>query len=211
VNKEAQRKLWRPAKTWVPSEWAAMKEAWQRVYASLSKDIAVTRRDVKADLRAGHLVGAARVFAPNGTERCIIFEPEFWEPVEIAYAWSVSGWQEHAGEGEAWHFFVRRRELDKRYPDAANATSSDRPADSMAPPPRRRGPVLTHDWFSICGEIARRCIDPKTGRVQVAEKENALAEDVRSWLEGYGKAKPAPSEVREAVKRICAVLKSSQK
>jgi hypothetical protein len=33
----------------------------------------------------------------------------------------------------------------------------------MRPPQQRRGPVVTHDWVSICGEIARRCIELATG------------------------------------------------
>ena len=33
----------------------------------------------------------------------------------------------------------------------------------MRPPQQRRGPVVTHDWVSICGEIARRCIERRRG------------------------------------------------
>jgi hypothetical protein len=179
-KKKAQRKLWRPLKAWVPHEWTTMHEAWSRIFASLSNNMPLTRRDLKTDLFAGRLVGAARVTnKKEGTEQFIVFDRDFWKPVEFPYAWNVTGWDEHYREGEEWHFFVRRRELDKRYPAAANAMPSERPADSMAPPPRRRGPVVTHDWFSICGEIARRCIDPKTGRVRVPKKGSSIVGDMR--------------------------------
>jgi hypothetical protein len=82
--------------------------------------------------------------------------------------------------------------------------------DPLAPPPRRRGRPTTHDWHSIDGEIARRCIDPKTKRVAVPENENKLAEAVLGWLSGQGIDPPAPSEMREAVKRVCAALRLAQ-
>jgi len=161
-------KLWRPLKAWVPSEWVTVHEAWSRIFASLSNNMPLTRRDLKADLLAGRLVGAARVVnKKKGTEQCIVFEREFWKPVEFPYAWNVTGYDKHCREGEEWHFFVRRRKLDKRYPAAANAMPSERPADSLfkeitiprlrsgrptdvaarvvslAPPPRRDPPIYS--------------------------------------------------------------------
>jgi hypothetical protein len=122
----APKKLWRPLKVWVPSEWATMHEAWSRIFASLSNNMPLTRLDLKADFLAGRLVGAARVVnKKEGTEQCIVFEREFWKPVEFPYAWNVTGYDEHYREGEEWHFFVRRRKLDKRYPAATNATPSE--------------------------------------------------------------------------------------
>ena len=118
----AQRKLWRTANLWVAHEWATMKEAWLRVHTALSENMRLTRRDLKAHLLAKRLVGAARIIALDGSERCIIFEPAFWKPVELPYAWLVSGCEKQVSEGEAWYFFVRRRELDKRYPRAQAAT-----------------------------------------------------------------------------------------
>jgi hypothetical protein len=65
-------------------------------------------------------------------------------------------------------------------------------------PPRRPGPVTTHDWIAISAEIAFRC------RVKVPKSERKLADDVLQWCEDtYGKS-PAESEMREAVKQVCA-------
>ena len=100
-------------------------------------------------------------------------------------------------------------DFDKAVPRLAPV--SDSPADDTQPPPQRRGPVLTHNWFSICGEIARRCIDPKTGRVRVPKKGSSLVADMRNWCAAQGWAAPARSEMSEAVRRICAAMKRAEK
>jgi hypothetical protein len=83
--------------------------------------------------------------------------------------------------------------------------------DLVQPPPRRRGPPTKKVWLDICGEIARRCIDPKSGRLRVPENESALSRDVLQWLEDRDLGQPADSEMRDAVRRICAALRAVQK
>jgi hypothetical protein len=78
---------------------------------------------------------------------------------------------------------------------------------SGGPPRRRTGPANTHDWHSIDGEIARRCIDPKTKRVRVPKNESKLAQEVLTWCQEKGWDEPADSAMREAVKRVCAALR----
>ena len=126
-----QQTLWRTTKPWLPREWATKKEAWLRVHAALSEDIELTRRDLKAHLLAKRLVGAARVIAPDGSERWIIFKPAFWEPVELTFAYMTTGFEKHVRDGEAWYFFVRRRELDRHYPVTA---ASEQPTTPAAQP-----------------------------------------------------------------------------
>jgi hypothetical protein len=84
------------------------------------------------------------------------------------------------------------------------------PQKSTGAPGRRRGPVTTHDWHYIDGEIARRCVD-KTGRVLVPKSENRLATAMLNWLPTQGIDPPARSAMREAVKHICAALRKAQK
>jgi hypothetical protein len=121
-----------------------------------------------------------------------------------------------------WVFYVWRPDFEQRWPSVEpsdapttmlRATPSEpRAADPLTPPaPRRRGGVLKHEWHAICAEIARRCINPKTGRVQVPKSENKLAEDMLTWLAESGKNCPATSEMRDAVKHICAALRTAQK
>ncbi len=138
-----------------------MKEAWLRVHAALSENMRLTRRDLKAHLLAKRLVGAARVIAPDGSERCIIFEPAFWEPVELPYAWLVNGCEKHASEGEVWYFFVRRRELDRLYPVTAASEQPTTPAaqpahDDVQPTPQRRKPgrKITQGWRLFAAHAA---------------------------------------------------------
>ena len=139
-----------------------MNEAWLRVHAALSKKMRLTRRDVKAHLLAKRFVGAARVIAPDGSERCMIFEPAFWEPVELTFAWLVSGYEKQ--KGERWYFFVRRRELDRLYAVTAASEQATAPAaqpahDDAQPTPQRRkpGPPPNYDWQThVMREVIKR-------------------------------------------------------
>ena len=160
----AERKLWRTAKPWVPHEWATKKEAWLRVYAALSENIELTRRDLKAHLLARRLVVAARVIVPDGSERCIIFKPAFWEPIELTFAYMMTGFEKYVSEGEAWHFFVRRRELDQLYPPATTATSGERQGEPPPAPPERRppGPRPSKGWKDfVTRDVIKRLLAGK--------------------------------------------------
>jgi hypothetical protein len=143
-----------------------MKEAWLRVYAALSENMRLTRRDLKAHLLAKRLVGAGRVIASDGTEHCRIFKPAFWEPIELPYAWLVSGYEKHSSEGEAWYFFVWRRELDRLYPVTA-ASEQPTPAAHGRPAPQRRKPGRKPDWrLTYAGEAY--LFKQRTGRLPSA-------------------------------------------
>jgi len=106
-------------------------------------------------------------------------------------------------------FYVWKPDFEKLWPTAV--TPSERPADPLQPPSRGRGRPKTHDWHSIDAEIARRCIDPKTGRVTVPKNESKLAADVLQWLTDQDIGQPAESEMREAARRVCAALRNAQK
>jgi hypothetical protein len=147
--------------------------------------------------RDGKLVSRAEVAHLSLLESADDADPDRWHASIGDDRWDAVPGEYEFDAKEVWALLSR-----------ADDRSSKHPADSLLPPPRRRGPVVTHDWFSICGEIARRCIDPKTGRVQVPEKEHALAVEVRKWLKDQDKGQPALSEMREAVKRVCAALRS---
>ena len=145
-----------------------MKEAWQRVEAAV-KSWSLTKRDLRRDLIGRRLVAAVRRIAKDGTETRIIFEPAYCRRLEFPYAWLVQGWKAEAQEGEAWHFFVRRHELDRFYPAVAAADAAPPPEfrqptpSTMAEPsaddkPRRKpGPKPKHDWpTQVTRELIRR-------------------------------------------------------
>ena len=85
----------------------------------------------------------------------------------------------------------------------------DRILDDL--PRRPAGRLPEHEWRAIDGEVARRCIDPETGRVRIPKSERKLAGAMLDWcLDKYGK-EPAESDMRAAVKTVCAALRPLQK
>jgi hypothetical protein len=142
------KKLWRPLKVWHPPKWVPFEKAWQRAEKMIWSNLWLMQRDLRQDFVEGRLIMAVRFFAPNGTEtRRIILEPACWQWLKINDASSITGWEEILGwEGDAhkeevWDFRVRRRELDKLYPDAdtrgpagpPGATGSQGPAGLVGP------------------------------------------------------------------------------
>jgi hypothetical protein len=191
--------------TFSPHEWVSLKDAFDRIM-SITKSRDLTLACLNRDLRSGRLGSMLVKISPDGKET---MTPPDWQQ------WSVQAPIIHPDEGvrvEPYvdgYFYVRRVDLDKWYPTPTLPAA--RQSDDVRPPERRRGPVTTHDWHSIDGEIARRCIDPKTGHVEVPKKENALVAEMRKWCEEQGWAAPATSEMSEAVRRICAALRKAQK
>jgi len=115
-----------------------------------------------------------------------------------------------AGEDPA--FFVWKPKFEKIWPAlAASAPARSSPAGIEAPPPRRRGPATTHDWMSICGEIAARCINPRDGRLVVPVKDSAIVASMRIRFLDKNLAVPATTEMSEAVRRVCAPLREVQR
>ena len=174
-----------------------MKGAWLRVYAALSENTRLTQRDLKAHLFAKRkrLVGAARIIAPDGSERWIIFKPAFWGPVELPYAWLVSGYEKHASEGEEWEFFVRRRELDRLYPVRAASDQPTIPAAQSAQDdasPRPKPGQKTKGWKLTAAVELDGFIKEKGRRPSGPE----LSERVDKKLEYY----PDESDVRELMR-----------
>jgi hypothetical protein len=76
---------------------------------------------------------------------------------------------------------------------------------------RRRGPLPREEWWTICGEIARRCIPAGTRIALPGRSENDLAEQVAGWCGEQGFGDPAVSDMREAVKRVFTALRTPEK
>jgi len=191
-----------------PAEWVLIADARAIKH--------INPRDLHFDLLSGQIESAYRHIAPDGTETWGPLAPSDWQEVNdkgdfdgLPHAFLRKGIP--SGEGR-WFFFVRRANLDQRYSPPPAAAATIHRIDDMRPPPRRPGPPPdTQRWFGICAEIARRCIDPKTGRVKVPQSENKLAEEVLTWLEENEQGQPSTSEMREAVKRVCAMLRTVQR
>lgn len=188
--------------TFYAADWIELTEAFLRImFFTRRRDLAQVCFD--RDLRSGQL-GSMKI-SPDGT--MTLLNPSDWKQRTVQAPLNP---EEGVGVEPSvdGHVYVRRVDLDRHYSIAATPAaqqSDDRPAE------RRRGPVLKHDWHTIAGEIARRCIDPETGSVAVPEKESALVFAMRKWCEEQGWVAPAPSEMSEAVRRVCAALRKVQK
>jgi len=91
----------------------------------IGSDLRLMRRDLRQEFVDGRLIMAVRFFARDGTETMrISLEPACWKWLKIDDASSITGWEAIPGweadahKEEEWDFRVRRRELDKLYPDA---------------------------------------------------------------------------------------------
>jgi hypothetical protein len=142
------KNLWRPLKDWHSDEWVSFKKAWQRAEKVILSDLLwLMQRDLRQEFVDGRLILAVRFFAPNGTETRIILEPACWHWLKIDSASSITGWEAISGweagahKEETWDFRVRRRELDKLYPEADTAgppgppgpTGAQGPAGAVGP------------------------------------------------------------------------------
>jgi len=193
--------------TFSPHEWEPLPTAFDRIMS-----VFLTRNRtlfyLNRDLRSGRL-RSARVQISDGKKTMTLLSHSDWEQLTVhtSILDPIEGVRvDPYVPGE---YFVCRVDLDKWYPIAATPTmTAAHQSDQARPPERRRGPVTTHDWHSIDGEIARRCIDPKTGRVLVPKSERMLARQMLAWCQEKYEKEPAESEMREAVKAICAALRS---
>ena len=189
-------------------EWVALKDAFDRIM-SFAGERGLAANYLNQDLRSGRLGSALVQISSDGEKTETVLDPSVWEQWTVRVPpLRVDGLDPNVNR----QFFVRRVDLDKRYPIAATQTmTAAHQSDETRPPERRRGPIPTHDWHVIDGEIARRCINPKTRLLEIPKSERRLAQHMLDWCqEKYGK-EPAESEMREAVKAICAALREAYK
>jgi hypothetical protein len=189
-----------------PGDWVPLKDALVRIIkitGSSDKGLFFLNRD----LRKGRL-RSAKVQILDGKEMVTWFKPSDWEQrnVEAPKVNPEEGVRvEPYEDGD---FYVRAVDLEKHYPLAGTSAPS---SDETRPPERRRGPVLKHEWHAIDGEIARRCIDPKTRLLKIPKSERKLSKAMLDWCQEKYKKEPAESEMREAVKAVCAALRVAYK
>jgi hypothetical protein len=174
-----------------------------------SRDLAIAR--INGDLRSGRLE-SERVQISDGKETKTPLNLSDWQQltVEAPIISPMEGVR--VDPYVPGHYFVRRVDLDKRHSIAEKPKrTAAHQSDDTRPPGRRRGPIVKYEWHAIAGEIARRCIDSKTGRVLVPKNERNLARQTLDWCqEKYGE-EPAESEMREVVRVICAAMRTAQK
>jgi len=193
--------------TFSARDWVPLTDAFLQIM-SIVRRHDLSRSCINQDLRSGKLKSALVKISPDGGVTMTLLNRSDWEQrtVEAPLNPAEGVRVEPSMDG---HVYVRRVDLDKHYSVAATPTmTATHKSDDTRPPERRRGPVLKYEWFAIAGEIARRCINPKTRVLEVPKNERKLAKAMLDWCqEKYGKD-PAESEMREAVKAICAALRA---
>ena len=187
--------------TFFAHEWVPLKAVLRRIISitELRED---ALRSLNRDLRSGRLRSALLEISSDDKETMTLLNPSDWQQrtVKATINPEESVWVEPYVAG--LRYFVRRANLDKCYPTptttdqsddtpSPRTTTSKHDADDTRPPERRRGPVLKHDWLAICGEIARRCINPKTRLLKIPKNERKLAQDMLGWCqEKYDRRSP---------------------
>jgi hypothetical protein len=201
-----------PALDFGPPDWLPLNAAFGRLL-KLGWSRRLGAAELYRQLKAGRLKSGAIVFPPA---RQIIVEsmaeatrqvlkPEWWQQYKglTVEGDGVQVWPPYRVQGR-WYIFVRRSDLDELYPETVPAE----PSKTTKPPSRRSGRPVTHDWHTICGEIARRCIDPKSRRLALPKNEAKLRDDIMEWCAtGPLGKEPSVSEMREAIRRVLAPLK----
>jgi hypothetical protein len=197
-------KPWRLVEAWHPHEWAPFKEAWQRAEAVLGSSLWLIQHDLRQDFLEEQLIAAVRRIASDGTETRIILKPEYWQQLKINYAWSITGWEAEAREGEQWVFLVRRRELDKRYPIAPlgrPGTNGLPSVDLTADAPRQKpGPKYKDDWpIVMASEMIRLALSPRDR--EMLQNVAALGRYMKEFLqEQIGSAPKDPGAIEEMLR-----------
>jgi hypothetical protein len=200
---------------WRPRDWVRIEDAYLRILEQVGPVHALG--DLLDALRDSDrpLVSAMRAHSQDLIPNFEILKPLFWSSEQISLhaispdKISISVWDGTLSvrppSGQQCAFYVRRRDLDRLWPPAAGTAS---PTDEAPALPRR---TWVHDWFTICGEIASRCVDPKTGRVSIPRSQSALADTVIEWCKDTNRAKPSKTDMREAVRLVCERLRLAQK
>jgi hypothetical protein len=176
--------------------------------------LAIAFKRARDHLRVSHLAGQelfqalssgrlpSSLWHDGGLKEAL--DPDFWTESTDGLSGTDQGlrvlWKPQRRQAGA--IFVRRAQFDALF---STTGQSPAPVDPAKPPARRRGRPMAHDWFSICGEIARRCINPNTLRLVVPKSDRALTRRMLQWC---GDNAPAENEMREAVRRVLGALRS---
>jgi len=188
-----------------PPEWLPLQHALQRRRDSVgSSKLAV--RDVFAWLCDGRLPSAMRIINSRGQHACTLLPKKFWQQATFSIGDDADDftrfrYSDPSIDGDGYIFV--RADVFERLNTSVSAPAPNK-EPSSAPRRQRPGPPTTHDWFAIWSEILRRCL------IALPKSENKLAEAVAVWYEEKYKRSVSVTEVRAAVKGICAALKENQ-
>jgi hypothetical protein len=202
-----------PPLTLSPRDWAPLEAAFAQVAVTVGADDLVAH-DLTQDLRKGLLVSAWRSRDGNETQSVKPSEWRQWqvcppyfmprfslsEPLQN-HGVSVTSVEKNADP--VGHFFVRRRELDQRYPatPSAPATTGDHPAYDT--PRQKPGKKAKDDWPML---VASKLIYLAFHDSEMLKNIDALVRHMQDFLEAeIGWAPKDPQAIR---KKIVFLLRS---
>jgi hypothetical protein len=150
----------------------------------------------------------------NGNEAGYRLRPEFWQEQIL---WLDKGakdadhlridYRDRSRSFDGREYFFVRADIFERLCSTEVLVAAPPPAPSTEPKRILRRRHSKHAWNEICAEIAAGCIDPETRHVRVPSNESKLKEDVLQWCVDTNRPQPVDSEMREAIKAICARLR----
>jgi hypothetical protein len=189
-----------PPPNWSPHEWAALPEAFNRIFAYSEPMLALG--DLHHDLLSGRLESALRQISRDGQETWKSLKPSDWRQWRLDYR---PGFQirdvikvipidrDEALDEREHRFFVRRADLDKRYPvtPIAQAMTSDRRTDDGR---RKPGPRIKHDW--------RIHVAVETHRIREDEGRTPTAKELAEFCVGKWDYQPDQSDIQKLLRYL---------
>jgi hypothetical protein len=195
------------------SDWLSLEEAFARireVWGSFTLACVV----LEYELRDDQLKSVVALMLYGRPPEYLPLEQQFWQGIEIELKAGTtdsiqlvdlidgSMVEFRSANGElaiGFQVFIQRAEFDMLCSSAKQSAQAEAGA-----PKGRPGRPTKYDWHTICGEIAARCIDPKTQRLKIPKNQSKLAAEV---LLSYKNGGPSMTEMQEAVRLVLAVLR----
>jgi hypothetical protein len=147
----ASSKLLKPVRRWVPSEWVPLDAAAMRIEEYMGS-WTLAGSELHRHILAGDLRSAA-ILRHLPDQPRVVLAPAAWQELHVTcFETGPSKFVDVDGTLDgakirlgAWHFFIRRANLDKLYPPHVPAPVAQ---EGAAPTPSRLAPGRkpTHDW-----------------------------------------------------------------
>ena len=209
-----------PPPNWSPHEWAALPEAFNRIVPS-GGPLMPALHALRQDLVSGRLESALRQISRDGQETWRSLKPSDWrqwrlqlqrtfqsKPPEIKV---IPIDKDEALDEHEHCFFVRRADLDKRYPATplapapGGAPAADAPATAAAPEKkasdlrtddrrRKPGPKIKHDWkLHVAAEVHR---------IKESGKGRPSAPELAQYCYNKWKWQPDESDIQKLLRSL---------
>jgi hypothetical protein len=163
---------------------------------TVAHDLALSR--LNRDLRSERLGSALVEVSPDGNERVTWLSPSDWLQRTVTPLEPIRTFRVAVEPYAAGHYYVRRADLDKWYPDPATPTvTAARQSDDVQPPkPRRRkpGPKIRYDW--------RLHVAVEVHRLKESGKGTPSASQLAQFCYDKWKWQPDESDIQKLLKYL---------